>query len=72
VCGACNGDGSFTHDDFLKHLQTVHGFDPRGQKGEKSLISHMDAADQFLNIYSWKIGGITAVQTVCTPRGRRR
>jgi hypothetical protein len=72
ICQACTGDDSLSHDQFLKHLLEVHSLDPRGIKGEKSLISHMDAADQCLNIYSWKIGEIGAVQTVCTPRRRKR
>jgi hypothetical protein len=69
VCKSCGLGVAFKHLEFLRHLQDIHSFDARGVKGRKELISHMDAREQFINIYAWEIGGVEAVQTVCMHRG---
>jgi hypothetical protein len=72
VCRSCRSDVAFTHDEFMRHVLEEHGFDVRGMKGRKTMLSHMDGRGQSVNIYSWEIGGIEAVQTVCVPRMRGR
>jgi hypothetical protein len=72
VCRTCQCDVAYKHYEFLRHVLNVHGFDPRGIKGTKYLVSHIDARDQFINVYAWEIGGVEAVQTVCVTRMKAR
>lgn len=72
TCQTCSGAPAFDHESFLEHLKEVHGIDPHQTKGERSLCTHVDARDEIINIYTWKIGWVSAVQDVTVPRRQRR
>lgn len=47
----------FTHEKFMKHLQEVHGIDPKTIKGQKSLVMHVDGDTWFSYQWKWVIAG---------------
>lgn len=67
TCETCPDNPIFTHDGFVKHLADVHGL-AKDAKGTKQMIMHADGAKWFSSSYRWMLPGVTAVQSVRTPR----
>ena len=47
----------FSHAEFMKRLQEVHGIDTKNTKRKRSLNMHMDGDTWFSYIWDWEIGG---------------
>lgn len=61
---------TFTADEFFDHAATVHGVDLRTTKGQKKMISHMDAREWYQTDYHWTVGDLVFSQSVRMARRR--
>ncbi len=54
-------------EEFLKHLREVHGISVPVQ-GNRHWSAHLDAEDQFIDIYHWTIQNVEASQQIVCKR----
>lgn len=66
----CEGKPEFEHADMMKHMQEVHGIDPKTTQGKKTMLMHADAATWFTSQYEWEINGLKFHQSTCTKRSK--
>ena len=68
-CQTCADSKDMGFEDFLKHLESVHGI-KRGTSGTRSMIMHADGRDFSDWTYQWEIGDVKFIQTTRTMRAK--
>lgn len=77
-CHTCDPQAGPTHlgsqrmsaSEAKEHLRQKHGLNASGGDfgGERIMVVHGDAPSYSVRVSHWKIGGITLVEHLCTPR----
>jgi len=69
-CLACEGQPEFEHQQFIEHLEQVHGVlkDAKGIKGERDMRMHLDSQEYFESTYEWTINDLKFMQYVRCQR----
>ena len=52
TCLTCKENPTFSHKDFILHVEKQHGFKPK--QGKRLMSMHMDGSDWFSSDYSWE------------------
>lgn len=69
-CMSCEGEPEFGHVEMMKHLQEVHGFNPKTTKGSRQMTLHLDGRDWYQTNYRWEINGLVFMQFVRNARNK--
>lgn len=67
-CPNCEGNPEFEHAAMMKHIQKVHGIDPKHVTGKRNMLMHLDGADYYSSQYEWEINGLKFYQSTCNKR----
>lgn len=59
------------HKDFMVHLKDKHKIEPKGIKGKKSMLMHIDGDKWFSYSYQWELeGGLKFTQYTMQARSK--
>ena len=68
TCLNCAGHPEFEHAAMMKHVQEVHGINPKTMKGKRQMTIHMDGKDFYSSQFEWELNGLKFLQSTCEKR----
>lgn len=57
-CLECEGHPGFEHAEMVRHMQEVHGFDPKTTQGTRQGVTFLDGSGFSSQTYEWEVNGM--------------